>query len=203
VAIDVAGDRLLFGHVDPRRGWAIDHAIARAFDAGVDYTLKATLKGASVSVTVNGTMVGSWGYNAAVVDGEFGLLAQGGAGSFDHFRVPNDPAFAVPAERGGSAQASGETLSVGALQPVIDRRCGAGPSPSRSTIELAALQGSPSRSPTCRGWRWAAARRQRGAGRDAAGHGWFVDAAASTKSSRAAAASCGAASSEAAGASTC
>ena len=38
-------------------------------------------KGASVSVTVDGSFVGSHGYNSAVADGRFGLLARSGTTS--------------------------------------------------------------------------------------------------------------------------
>jgi len=96
VAIDAKGDRLIFGHVDPKRGLQIDHSIARTFDPGVEYALKLTMKGASVSVTVNGAAAGSWGYNSAVVDGEIGLFTKGGNSSFDSLRIrTNDPAFAT------------------------------------------------------------------------------------------------------------
>jgi hypothetical protein len=114
VAIDAQGDRLIFGHVD-KRGLQIDNAVSRVFDAGVQYTLKLVLKGASVSATVNGAMVGSWGYNSAVVDGKVGVFAKGGA-SFDSVRVrTNDPAFesadAMTAAAGSAMAASTATVT--------------------------------------------------------------------------------------------
>jgi len=84
----------VFGHVDPKRGRQIDWAVAWDFEAGHDYDLSLVLKGASVSVTINGAMAGSWGYNSAVVDGEFGVLTRDGSTSFDRVRIrTDDPAF--------------------------------------------------------------------------------------------------------------
>jgi hypothetical protein len=95
VAIDVVGDKLVFGHVSPKHGLGIDYSVARTFDAGVYYTLNLIMKGASVSATVNGALVGSWGFNSAVVDGGMGVLGQMGATTFDSTRIrTNDPAFA-------------------------------------------------------------------------------------------------------------
>jgi hypothetical protein len=49
-----------------------------------------------VSVTLDGAFVGSWGFNAPVVDGATGVLAQAGTTSVDSFRLrTNDPAFAA------------------------------------------------------------------------------------------------------------
>jgi hypothetical protein len=40
-------------------------------------------------------LVGSWGYNSAIVDGQFGLLSKDGASSFDTVALgTDDPAFA-------------------------------------------------------------------------------------------------------------
>ncbi|MDT8434866.1 MAG: hypothetical protein RQ731_08945, partial [Anaerosomatales bacterium] len=93
-AIDVLGSRVLLGHLDPRRGWVIDTAIPRTLVAGRDYLLRLTLKGASMSLMLDGSFLASWGYNAAVVDGSVGLFATGGTGSFTAFAVrTNDPQF--------------------------------------------------------------------------------------------------------------
>jgi hypothetical protein len=80
VMLDVLTQRVLVGHIDPRRGYIIETSIAKVLLANTDYSLQLTLKGASVAVTLNGTYVTTWGYNAAVVDGRFGLIARGCAG---------------------------------------------------------------------------------------------------------------------------
>ena len=98
VALDVVGDRVLVGYVTPKRGFTVEAAVARDLTAGTDYTVKLLFKGASVSVTVNGLLITSIGFNSALVDGGFGALAAGGTTSFDWFTLrTNDPAFAAPA----------------------------------------------------------------------------------------------------------
>ena len=127
VAIDVNADQLIFGDVDPKGGWTLDNAMARTFDPGIDYTLKLVLKGASVSATVNGAMVGSWGYNSAVVDGEIGVLTSDGFSSFDAVRVrTNDPAFSDEGDSLMAATAPEELLGEAAyltdddLAPIVE-----------------------------------------------------------------------------------
>jgi hypothetical protein len=120
VALDVTAGKVLIGHSEPRRGWLVDSSVARTLVAGQDYTLKLTMKGASVSITLDGALVASWGFNSAVVDGVFGVLTRNGASSFDSFRIrTNDPAFqpehaAAPAAVAGGTQ----SLSYTELAPV-------------------------------------------------------------------------------------
>jgi len=103
--------------MDPRRGWVIETAIARALLANTDYSLSLSLKGASVAVSLNGSYVTTWGYNAAVVDGSFGLIARGAAGTFDNTRVrTNDRAFGTP---GGALTAEGADV-IGSGAPPLD-----------------------------------------------------------------------------------
>ena len=53
------------------------------------------LHGSTVSVSVDGALVTSTSFNAAVVDGAFGVLARDGSATFDTFRTrTNDTAFA-------------------------------------------------------------------------------------------------------------
>jgi hypothetical protein len=112
VAIDVQGDRLVFGHMDPKRGLQIDQSVVRSLDAGVEYALKLVFKGASVSATVNGAMVGSWGYNSAVVDGKVGVLGKDGSASFSSVRVrTNDPAFEAPEGMTATYALAGESTA--------------------------------------------------------------------------------------------
>jgi hypothetical protein len=93
VALDVPGQRVVFGHLDKGR-WVIDAAAARALTATTDYTLMLTLKGTTASVTINGAFALSFAYNGAVADGALGLLARGGSATFDTARIrTNDAAF--------------------------------------------------------------------------------------------------------------
>jgi len=97
---DVTGQKVIVGHWEPNRGYVIDASVAKTLSSDTDYTLSVTMKGASVSVTLNGSFVLSWGFNAAIVNGAFGVLSQNGTTSFDSFRIrTNDPAFA-PARAG-------------------------------------------------------------------------------------------------------
>ena len=96
-ALDVAGQRVVVGHVDPRRGYVVDASIARALAAGTDYQLGLVFNGTTVSVTVNGAFALSYAFNAALVDGGFGVLSRGGTTSVDSNRVrTSDPGFTSP-----------------------------------------------------------------------------------------------------------
>ena len=96
VALDVAAQKVLLGHVEPNRGWVIDTSVAKTLKANTDYAVGLVLRGASASVTVNGTFAVSWGFNGAVVDGDVGVLTRSGTTSFDTYRIrTNDPAFAT------------------------------------------------------------------------------------------------------------
>jgi hypothetical protein len=125
VAIDLASQRVLVGHADPRRGWTVETAIARTLLANTDYQLSLSLKGASVAITLNGQYVTTWGYNSAVVDGKFGLITRGASATFDNTRIrTNDRAFAAPGSALTAAVPSGnrtETrrLDEAALVPVL------------------------------------------------------------------------------------
>jgi len=97
VALDVVGQKVLVGHTDPRRGYVVETSFAQALTAGVDYVVTLTMRGAAVSVSLNGVFVGTWSYNGAVVDGRFGTFTKGGTSLFDSFRVrTDDPAFTAP-----------------------------------------------------------------------------------------------------------
>ena len=109
VMLDVSTQRVLVGHIDPRRGYIVETSVAKTLLANTDYQLSLTLKGASVAVTVNGSYVTTWGFNAAVVDGRFGLITRGAQASFDNTRIrTNDRAFAAP---GGALTADVEATS--------------------------------------------------------------------------------------------
>ena len=93
-ALDVQNQKVLIGHVDPRRGWVTDASVSATLVAGADYALSLSLKGTTISVSVNGSLVLSTSFNAAITDGAFGVLTRGGASSFDVFRLrTNDDAY--------------------------------------------------------------------------------------------------------------
>jgi hypothetical protein len=85
--IDVATGRIVIGHVSPNGGWKIDNSSSRTLTAGTTYTLLVVLKGASVSIQVNGAFGASWGFNSDVVDGRFGTFTRDAAATFDDFRI--------------------------------------------------------------------------------------------------------------------
>lgn len=61
-----------------------------------------------MSVSLNGQVVLGYAFNAATVDGNFGLLAKGGNASFDDVRIKtDDPAFRTS---GGAAQVASGTM---------------------------------------------------------------------------------------------
>ena len=127
VALDVVNDKILIGHVDPHGGWTIDQSIARTLDPGVDYTLKLTLRGASLAVQLNGAAVVSYGFNSAVVDGSVGLLTRSGTSTFDNFKIrTNDPFFgtsgslmAVSTGMGPAASLTGRAQVDGLLDQAV------------------------------------------------------------------------------------
>jgi hypothetical protein len=111
--LDVANQQVVIGHNSPKRGSRVDATFAANLVAGQDYSLKIALKGASLSVMLNDQMLGGHGFNSAVVDGGFGLLA-GGSASFAGVMVgTNDTGFLV-AE--GEALVAGE----GSIDAVMD-----------------------------------------------------------------------------------
>ena len=90
--IDVAHQQAIMGHVDPRRGWTVDSMLSLALSS-TSYTLELVLKGASASLTVNGSYGISLGWNAGVSGGRVGLLAVNPA-TFVTLRIrTDDPAF--------------------------------------------------------------------------------------------------------------
>ena len=92
VMLDVENDLILIGHRDSKRGMVTDSAIVQDLEAGVDYELEIGLKGASLSVRLDGQEVGGYAFNSALVDGGFGLLAHGGEASVNEVTVKsNDP----------------------------------------------------------------------------------------------------------------
>jgi Ca2+-binding RTX toxin-like protein len=89
IVLDLAAQAVVFGHVAGGRT-VVDETVSRALTAGVMYTLLVTIKGASVSLTVNGAFVRSRAYNTALADGRFGLFVAAGTAKFDAIRVRTD-----------------------------------------------------------------------------------------------------------------
>ena len=76
----------------------VQTSYAKALTAGTDYVLNLVLKGTVVTVTLNGSVLGSFTFAGDVVDGQFGTLSNGGTTSFDRFRFrTDDAAFPVTA----------------------------------------------------------------------------------------------------------
>ncbi|MEO5610974.1 MAG: Calx-beta domain-containing protein, partial [Ornithinibacter sp.] len=115
--LDVPGKRILLGHTSARTGWVVDAVVPWALVAGAAHTLVLTLKGASASIQVDGSFVLSWGYNAGVVDGRFGLYTRGSVATFSSLRMrSDDPAYLVTAPTGDAGTApptSARTVSIG------------------------------------------------------------------------------------------
>jgi hypothetical protein len=78
---------VLIGHY-AKKTWVID-ASAPVTLTGKD-TLSVALKGSTVSVSLNGYVVAGHAFNAATVDGSFGLMARAGAADFDDVKVKTD-----------------------------------------------------------------------------------------------------------------
>jgi hypothetical protein len=97
VAVNAVTNQVILGH-HTKKGWFADAVASRTIGAGVDHKLAVSLKGTTVSVTLDGQAVTGFVYNAAVVDGKFGLFTASGSSSFDSatFRT-DDPAFGAPA----------------------------------------------------------------------------------------------------------
>jgi hypothetical protein len=97
VLLDAATDKVLIGH-RTAKGTVIDATLSKTIDTGVDYTLGTVLKGSTVSVTLNGQVMLSFAYNAALADGGVGLLSRSGITSFDTVTLKtNDAAVAAMA----------------------------------------------------------------------------------------------------------
>ena len=93
-ALDVIGQQVLIGHI-AKGQWVVDASVGRALAPNTDYTLTLTIKGLSVSVSVNGMFALSLAFNGPVADGQLGVLSRTGTISVDSFRLKtDDPAFA-------------------------------------------------------------------------------------------------------------
>ena len=93
VALDLAGQRVVIGHV-ARGVRVIDRAIALALTAGADYLMNIVLKATVVTVTVNGQVLVSHSFNSPLADGRQGMFGMGAGivSSVDSYRVRTDAA---------------------------------------------------------------------------------------------------------------
>ncbi|MGH3337202.1 MAG: hypothetical protein ACRDOZ_15475, partial [Nocardioides sp.] len=96
VLLDVAGDRIVIGH-RTADGWFEDRVLAWSLDPGRTYDLRIVLDGTTVTVWLDGTQVLAHVFNSLLNDGDLGLLAVGGPGSFDALTLQTDDPEMVPA----------------------------------------------------------------------------------------------------------
>ena len=135
VAMDAKASRIYFGHRINGK-WIIDSNLGKAIISGLDYKLEISLRGGTVSATVNGTAVANYTYASTVVDGAFGLLTRRGANaddlvisptggntSYDDVRIrTDDPAFAAPARAlaiAGGPGAGGARILESSVAPLL------------------------------------------------------------------------------------
>ena len=109
-ALDIAGQRIVFGHVDPKRGWVEQGSFAAALTAGTDYVLDVELNETVATFSLNGNVLGSFAFNAAVSDGKVGLITRGGTTSVDRYEIKTNDAFFT-----GSTQPPEIRVSSGAV----------------------------------------------------------------------------------------
>ncbi|MCH7645444.1 MAG: hypothetical protein IH974_11500 [Myxococcales bacterium] len=119
-------NQVVIGHWSRQSALKVDAVADLGFSTGPEVDLTVSLKGTTVSVTVDGHEVLGHVFYSVVVDGAFGLLTDGGDSSFASASMAtDDPAFLV--ESGDSLRVeqgaiSGSTLvgpSSLELQPLI------------------------------------------------------------------------------------
>ena len=183
VAIDVASNQVIIGHHTAKGGWEVDAAFTpyTSLVAGTDYVLGVSLKGTSVSVTLDGNVILGHVFNASTLDGRFGLLASGSDATFDDIELKtNDPGFIQDTETlvAESAPQFGgpvDNLTDADLERVKQAAI-ARLSLTMTAEQLEGLQDTPVRVIDLPSW-------QLGAYKDgviwvdtdAAGNGWFID----------------------------
>ncbi|HSW25431.1 MAG TPA: hypothetical protein VLJ62_21910 [Burkholderiaceae bacterium] len=178
--LDVATDKVLIGHSTAKGGWVVDASFSKTMDAGTSYTLGMSLKGTTVSLSVNGQAVLGYVFNAATMDGGFGLLAVSGTTRFDSFALKSTDAavagakLSILADSGDAMGTSVVSITEADIQPLVDAAIARlGPlDPAlavalrNTTIRVTDLEGV-ELGGSVDGVIWIDA--------DAAGHGWFVD----------------------------
>lgn len=183
--VTISSGKITLGHSTTNKGVMVDATYNNAgVVTGSNYTLGLTLKGTTVSVTLNGSLVASRAYNALVTDGGIGLLSRTGATSFDTVTVKSDdPAFSgtTPATliAAGGASVEDETLpelTEAQLAPIVDAATARWIARGLTAEQTAALVGL---TVTIVDLDGATLGLTEGAmirlDRTAAGHGWFLD----------------------------
>jgi len=95
VALNVTNDQVIIGHATSDDGVVFDATFFHDLDSATAHRLKLTMQGAGIGIDVDGTTIASYGLNAALVDGGFGLFSFDGTTTFDSLTVrTNDSAFA-------------------------------------------------------------------------------------------------------------
>jgi len=91
-AVDVVSKQVMIGH-RTASGWTIDAAVSNlSLTAGTDYKLGISIKGATVSASLNDQAAVGFVFNAVGTDGRFGLFTRSVTSSFDSVMVKtNDP----------------------------------------------------------------------------------------------------------------
>jgi Ca2+-binding RTX toxin-like protein len=93
------------------KGFVIDATYNLAsLTTNTDYTLGVTLKGNTLSVTLNGSAVLSYAFNSSIADGKFGIYSRGGLASFDSLTARADVVA-------GTATATAAALSAAEAAP--------------------------------------------------------------------------------------
>jgi Ca2+-binding RTX toxin-like protein len=118
-------DEVVIGHWGGS-GLIYDTVAPVTFAAGPEFDLRLSLKGTTVSLSIDGYEVVGNVFNAVVVDGAFGLLASAGGASFDSISVAtDDPAYFDPPGENLVASSlgpelSGATLDLADLDRIVD-----------------------------------------------------------------------------------
>jgi len=124
VAIDAVTNEVVVGHYTTKKGWVSDAVVSRVIKAGKDYVLGVSLKGTTISVTLDGQAQTGYVFNATTVDGRFGLLAADGQASFDDVTLKTDDSqfdgYALRAAAAPGVVDHADILSSGELTSLVD-----------------------------------------------------------------------------------
>jgi Ca2+-binding RTX toxin-like protein len=127
-ALDPNNNQVIVGYYTAKDGWVIDAAADFNLKTGTTYELMATLKGSTISVQLDGQTVLGHAFNSVLVDGNFGVLTEGGLTYFDKVSIEtDDPAFRTPEDAKTMMAASSQTdpaevmsdLTYADLDPII------------------------------------------------------------------------------------
>jgi len=74
VVLNTSEDIIQVGHVDQRNGITVDQTYSKTLDDLTEHSLKLAINGAAVNITVDNAFIDTFGFNAGLVDGSFGLI---------------------------------------------------------------------------------------------------------------------------------